>query len=118
MQIRDFMTIVGRLFERLKLVEEPSLAPAVKHRPTNKIYRGKPGQMHHDVAQYNGLFGVGWKDNPELQLGFINHKGQFLDRTRALDYAQRHDMLHDMARRYIATDGAPAELGASFLKKH
>lgn len=108
MQISDFMTV--------KLDEEPSLAPAVKHLPTNRIYRGQPGQMHHDVAKDNGFLGVGWKLDPRLQLGFINHKGHFLDRTRALDYAKHHDMLHDMARRYIATDDAPHMLGASFLK--
>lgn len=111
MRMRDVMTIVNRLFG---LVEEPSLSPAVKR--SGHIFRGKPGQMHHDVAQANGFFGVGWKDEPDTQLGFINHKGHFIDRVRALDYAQQHDMLHDMARRYIGTEGTPAELGASFLK--
>jgi hypothetical protein len=112
--IREFMTIVDRLF---RLVEaEPSLAPAIKFLPTGQIFRGRPGQLHHDVGTAHGLFGVGWKDNPNLLLGFIDHKGRFLDRSRALEYARQHDLLHDMAQRYIATDGTPAELGASFLK--
>jgi hypothetical protein len=115
MGIRDYIRIVERF---MGLEEaEPSLAPAVKNRTSKRIFRGMPGQMHHDVAQANGFFGVGWKDNPELQLGFINHKGQFIDRNRALNYAQQHDMLTPMAQRYIAADGTPAELGASFLKK-
>jgi hypothetical protein len=115
MGIRDYIRIVEQL---LGLSEaEPSLAPAVKNLTSGRIFRGQRGQMHHDVAQANGFFGVGWKDNPALQLGFINHKGQFIDRMRALDYAQQHDLLHPMAQRYIATDGTPAELGASFLRK-
>lgn len=116
MRIRDFMTIVERLIDRLTLVEEPALSPAIKDLSNNKIYRGTPGQMHHDVAAEHGFFRVGWKNDPKLMLGFMNHKGHFLDRRRALAYAQNHDMLHSMARRYIGTDGTPAELGASFLK--
>ena len=89
----------------------------VRELPTGKIFRGEPGQMHHQVAEKHGIFGVGWKDDPSIQLGFMNHKGQFLTRSRALDYAIQHDLMHDTAKRYIAKDGTPAELGASFLKK-
>lgn len=120
MAIRDFISMVETLFpDKPELDEaEPYLVPAVKHIETNRIFRGVPGDMHHNVAERNGFFGVDWKHHPEIQLGFVNHKGHFLDRARALEYAQEHDMLHDMARRYIAKDDTPAELGASFLKKH
>ena len=122
MGIRDYITIIETGFKNLlmelELLEyDPVLVPAIKHLPTGKIYRGKPGQYHHDVAQENGLYGVNWKYQPDLETGFVNHKGHFINRQRALDYALRHDLLHDRAKQYLATDDAPAELGASFLKK-
>ena len=53
--------------------------------------------------------------NPDVQPGFINHKGHFLDRVKALDYAREHDMLTPAAKRYTNSEGAM--LGASFIRQ-
>jgi hypothetical protein len=105
------------MVEELLLEAEPSLVPAIIHRPTGKIFKGEPGRYHHDIAEKNGFFQPKWKESNDFVLGFIDHKGHFLNRTRALDYAEKHDLLHDAAKKYLATDNAPLELGASFLKK-
>jgi hypothetical protein len=102
------------------LENDPFLVPAVKHIPTGKVYKGDLGQIHWDVVKQNnvtGEEGTNWRDNPDYQTGFVNHKGHFLNRKRALDYAIENDLLHPNAVRYLASDNAPDELGASFLKK-
>ena len=96
---------------------EPSLVPAIIQRSTGKIFKGEPGSYHHTIAEKNGFFNPGWKESGNFELGFINHKGHFLNRKKALDYAAKHDLIIDAAKRYLATDEAPAELGATFLKK-
>ena len=116
MSIRDYIDIIEKSLSKL-LEFDPILVPAIKHLPTGRIFRGKSGEYHHDVAEVNGFFGVNWRDNPELVTGFVNHKGQFLTRERALDYAIENDLLHDMAKEYMSGEDVPAELGASFLKK-
>jgi hypothetical protein len=120
--IAKFRDIVAKAYtvlnENKTIVESDQyLVPAVKQKSTGKIFRGEVGQYHHDIAEKNGFFRVDWKKNPDLEFGFVNQKGHFLDRKRALDYAIEHDLLHDAAKKYLALPDAPAELGASFLKK-
>lgn len=73
------------------------LRPAMKH--GEKIYKGKPGQQHADVIpdqlypdfQKRAMAG---DDISDFQFGFMNHKGQFLDRQKAMDYALEHNLLN------------------------
>lgn len=111
---RKYITIVEQMFRNLT-EGEPYLVPAIKH--NGKVYRGHVGDDHSIVAKANGLFGVGWKNRPDIITGFVNHQGHFLSRHHALNYALKHDLIHDRARQYLANDGVDAELGASFLKK-
>ena len=94
---------------------EPSLVAAVRY--NGKVHAGKPGQVHWDVARQLGISGPQWKERKGIETGFVNHKGHFLNRERALAYAAQHDLLHPYAMTYLASPDAPDELGASFLKK-
>ena len=67
----------------------PFLRPALKHK--EKLYKGKPGQEHQDIIpkelyqdfQRKAMSG---EDLAEYNFGFINDKGHFLDREKALKY--------------------------------
>jgi len=67
----------------------PFLRPALKHK--EKLYKGKPGQEHQDIIpkelyedfRHKAMSG---EDLAEYNFGFINDKGHFLDREKALKY--------------------------------
>lgn len=73
------------------------LRPALKH--GEKLYKGKVGQEHADLIpdhlypefQKRAMSG---EDISEYNFGFMNHKGQFLDRQKALDYARDNNLLN------------------------
>lgn len=74
----------------------PFLRPALKYE--GKIYKAPPGGQHldaipkslQDTFQQQALSG---DDISNFNFGFMNHKGQFLNRDQALDYAVKEGML-------------------------
>ena len=120
--LEKFRELVENAYETIQKDEnlfeaEPALVPAIKQLSTGQIFKGSSGQYHHDIAEKYGFFRPEWKHDSDYKLGFVNHKGQFLNRSQALEYAVKHDLIHDAAKRYLALDDSPSELGASFLKK-
>src|SRR5882757_429786 len=83
----------------------PFLRPALKH--NGKIYKGKEGQQHLDVlpkelqADFNQKAMTG-EDISHYNFGFMNHKGQFLNREAALDYAVKEGLVDPTAGQYGA----------------
>lgn len=68
----------------------PLLRPALRY--GEKLYKGKEGQQHLDVLpkELQTLFeqqAMSGEDISNFNFGFVNHKGQFLDREAALKYA-------------------------------
>ena len=55
----------------------------------------------------------------QTEQGFINHKGHFLTRRLAMEYAQQNDLLNAQAQRFVQQrpQDARLELGASFLSR-
>ena len=67
----------------------PFLRPALKHK--DRLYKGKPGQEHQDIIPkelYEDFSrkAMSGEDLAEYNFGFINDKGHFLDREKALKY--------------------------------
>lgn len=67
----------------------PFLRPALKHK--DRLYKGKPGQEHQDIIPkelYEDFRqkAMSGEDLAEYNFGFINDKGHFLDREKALKY--------------------------------
>lgn len=68
----------------------PFLRPALKYK--DKLYKGKEGQQHMDVipeALYPEFqkMAMSGEDISHYNFGFVNDKGHFLDREKALRYA-------------------------------
>ena len=75
----------------------PSLRPALKF--NEKIYKAPPGGQHLDALSpemYNEFQKLAMKgeDINHYNFGFMNHKGQFLSRENALQYAIDHGLLN------------------------
>jgi hypothetical protein len=85
------------------LGSSPILRPALKI--GDKIYKGKPGQEHLDVLppemypEFQRAAMAG-EDLGKYEFGFMNHKGQFLDREKALDYGIEHGLVSPDAKKY------------------
>lgn len=67
----------------------PFLRPALKHK--DRLYKGKPGQEHQDIIPkelYEDFRNkaMSGEDLAEYNFGFVNDKGHFLDREKALKY--------------------------------
>lgn len=67
----------------------PFLRPALKHK--DRLYKGKPGQEHQDIIPkelYEDFRqkAMSGEDLAEYNFGFINDRGHFLDREKALKY--------------------------------
>lgn len=112
----------------------PFLRPALKY--GEKIYKGKPGQQHLDVLPQELVpefqkLAMSGEDISKYNFGFMNHKGQFLDREAALKYAideglmSPHDakfgaltstMFADSSKPAVATK--VAELSDWYLANH
>lgn len=81
----------------------PSLRPAMKYK--GRIYKGQTGQEHIETlpdelgADYyhRGMTGG---DLSDYETGFINHKGQFMDRAQALDYGIENGLVSPDAKKY------------------
>lgn len=81
------------------------LRPALKYE--NKIYKAPIGGQHLDALpahlvddfQAKAMNG---EDINSYNFGFMNHKGQFLDREKALDYAIKEGLVDQSAGQYGA----------------
>lgn len=83
----------------------PFLRPALKYK--DKLYKGKEGQQHQDVipeALYPEFqqMAMSGEDISHYNFGFVNDKGHFLDREKALRYAIDTGMVDKFAGQYGA----------------
>jgi len=83
----------------------PFLRPALKYE--NKIYKAPIGGQHLDALPehlYNDFQqkAMNGEDINHYNFGFMNHKGQFLDREKALDYAVKEGLVDPHAGQYGA----------------
>jgi hypothetical protein len=81
----------ARLCARVDAVE-PYLRSAIKHK--GKLYIGSQGEYHGHVVKKAGLDPQDDQGEPHVR-GFVNHKGHFIDRYKAMDYAQKHGLVKD-----------------------
>lgn len=82
--------LAGGVGSGVALGSTPMLRPALKY--GEKLYKGKEGQQHLDVLpkELQSEFtrqAMSGEDISHFNFGFVNHKGQFLDREAALKYA-------------------------------
>lgn len=87
------------------LGSSPFLRPALKYE--NKIYKAPVGGQHLDalpehLADMFQKQAMSGEDISNFNFGFMNHKGQFLDREKALDYAIKEGLLDPHAGQYGA----------------
>ena len=81
----------------------PSLRPAMKYK--GRIFKGTLGQEHPEVlpddlaADYYRR-GMSGDDLSDYETGFMNHKGQFMDRATALDYGIENGLVSPDAKKY------------------
>lgn len=119
----------GGIAKEVVLGAGPSLRPALKY--MDKIYKAKPGEQHldaipkelQDIFQKQALSG---EDISNFNFGFINHKGQFLQREDALKYAIDNGILDPQDAKYgtlvttmLNKSGGEGKLlsqGANYLK--
>ncbi len=83
----------------------PFLRPALKYQ--GKIYKAPVGGAHLDAipADVYPEFtrqAMNGEDITNFNFGFMNHKGQFLDREKALDYAIKEGLLDPHSAQYGA----------------
>jgi hypothetical protein len=81
------------------------LRPALKYK--DKLYKGKEGQQHLDVIPKElypefEKMAMSGEDLTHYNFGFMNHKGQFLDREKALKYAIDEGLVDAHAGQYGA----------------
>ncbi len=83
----------------------PFLRPALKYK--DKLYKGKEGQAHQDVipdALYPEFqkMAMSGDDISHYNFGFVNDKGQFLTREKALEYGVNTGLIDPSAGKYGA----------------
>jgi hypothetical protein len=83
----------------------PFLRPALKY--GDKIYKAPMGGQHLDAlpAHLQDTFqqqAMNGEDISNFNFGFMNHKGQFLDREKALDYGIKEGLIDPSAGQYGA----------------
>jgi len=83
----------------------PMLRPALKY--NGKIYKAPVDGQHLDALPpelYNEFqkLAMSGEDINHYNFGFMNHKGQFLDREKALDYAVKEGLVDPSAGQYGA----------------
>lgn len=89
----------------LVLGATPSLRPALKYK--DKLYKGKPGQEHQDIIP-NSLYddfqkkAMSGADLAEYNFGFLNDKGHFLTREKALEYGIANGIIDHHAGKFGA----------------
>jgi len=83
----------------------PSLRPALKYK--DRLYKGKEGQQHMDVIPESlypefQKMAMSGEDISHYNFGFVNDKGQFLTREKALQYAVDTGLIDKDAGKYGA----------------
>jgi hypothetical protein len=83
----------------------PFLRPALKYE--GKIYKAPEGGQHLDalpahLADEFQKQAMSGEDISNFNFGFMNHKGQFLDREKALDYAIQQGLMSPHDAKYGA----------------
>jgi len=83
----------------------PFLRPALKYK--DRLYKGKEGQAHQDVipdALYPEFQQMAMRgdDISHYNFGFVNDKGQFLTREKALEYGVNTGLIDPSAGKYRA----------------
>lgn len=83
----------------------PFLRPALKYE--GKIYKAPMGGQHLDAIPADVYpkfqqMAMNGEDINHFNFGFMNHKGQFLDREKALDYAIKEGLLDPHSAQYGA----------------
>lgn len=83
----------------------PFLRPALKYK--DKLYKGKEGQQHMDVIPehlYPKFQDMAMKgeDISHYNFGFVNDKGQFLSREKALEYGINTGLIDPQAGKFGA----------------
>lgn len=81
----------------------PFLRPALKHK--EKLYKGKPGQEHQDIIPkelYDDFTrkAMAGEDLAEYNFGFMNDKGHFLTREKALEYGIANGIIDPHAGKF------------------
>lgn len=86
------------------------------YRLNGKISVGDVGETHIDLGRVLPYLYPG-QDVSRAEVGFVNHKGHFLDRRRAWDYAKDNDLLgkHAASKPDHASRGRPQELDTDDL---
>ena len=91
----------GSVFNLFKQAA-PTLIPAVKH--NGKVYQGTAGRDHFSVKGLpGGIMARVFADANNF--GFVNHKGQFMTRERAAQYALDNDLVDPRYRKYLEEGG-------------
>lgn len=83
----------------------PSLRPALKYK--DRLYKGKEGQQHMDVIPKElypefEKMAMSGEDISHYNFGFINDKGQFLTREKALEYGINTGLIDPHAGKFGA----------------
>jgi len=111
---RDFRILgkkIGKETEALPNVGEfalgsgPSLRPALKYK--DRLYKGKEGQQHMDVIPKElypefEKMAMSGEDISHYNFGFVNDKGQFLTREKALEYGINTGLIDPHAGKFGA----------------
>jgi hypothetical protein len=86
------------------------------YRLNGKVSVGDMGETHIDLGRILPYLYPG-QDVSRAEVGFVNHKGHFLDRQQAWDYAKDNDLLgkHAMSKLDHASRGRPQELDTDDL---
>lgn len=83
----------------------PFLRPALKYK--DRLYKGKEGQSHYDVVP-DALYpefqkmAMSGDDISHYNFGFVNDKGQFLNRDKALEYGINTGLVNPAAGKFGA----------------
>lgn len=99
----DVWNTMGGVGRAATLGAGPVLRPALKYK--DKIYKAKEGQQHLDAlpVELQDTFqkmAMSGEDISHFNFGFINHKGHFLQREDALEYAIEHGILDPNDAKY------------------
>ena len=83
----------------------PSLRPALKYK--DRLYKGKEGQQHQDIIPKElypefERMAMSGEDISHYNFGFVNDKGQFLTREKALEYGINTGLIDPHAGKYGA----------------
>lgn len=105
----------------------PFLRPALKYE--GKIYKAPMGGEHMDAIPKDlqpefTQQAMSGEDISNFNFGFMNHKGQFLDREKAMDYAIKEGLLSPHDAKYgaltstLMADSSKEAVAIDLVSKH